>query len=45
MWPLVEGVAKKVGLLDNLRAITAAIREAGIQVFIAPHRRWQPGDL
>lgn len=44
MWPMVEGVARKVGLLDNLRAITAAIRQAGIQIFIAPHRRWQPGD-
>ena len=45
MWPLVEGVAKEVGLLDNLRTITAAIRQAGIQIFIAPHRRWQPGDF
>lgn len=45
LWPMVEGVAKRVGLLDNLRTITAAIRQAGIQVFIAPHRRWQPGDF
>lgn len=45
LWPMVESVAKKVGLLDNLRAITTAIRAAGIQVFIAPHRRWQPGDF
>lgn len=28
LWPLVEGVAKEVGLLDNLRTITAAIRAA-----------------
>lgn len=45
MWPLVESVATKVGLLDNLRTITAAIRKAGIQVFIAPHRRWASGDF
>lgn len=45
LWPMVEGVAKQVGLLDNLRTITAAIRQAGIQIFIAPHRRWQPGDF
>ncbi len=44
LWPLVEGVAKEVGLLDNLRTITAAVRKAGIQVFIVPHRRWEPGD-
>jgi len=43
-WPMVKGVANDVGLLDNLRTITAAIREAGIQVFIVPHRRWEPGD-
>lgn len=45
LWSMVEGVARKVGLLDNLRAITTAVRQAGIQVFIAPHRRWQPGDF
>jgi len=44
LWPLVEGVAKEVGLLDNLRTITAAIRKAGIQIFIVPHRRWELGD-
>lgn len=43
-WPLVEGVANEVGLLGNLRTITAAIRKAGIRVFIVPHRRWEPGD-
>lgn len=45
MWPLIEAVAKEVGLLNNLRNITAAIRQAGIQVLIAPHRRWQTGDF
>jgi nicotinamidase-related amidase len=43
-WPLVRGVANEVGLLDNLRTITAAIRKAGIQVFIVPHHRWEPGE-
>jgi len=43
-WPKVKGVANDVGLLDNLRTITAAVRKAGIQIFIVPHRRWEPGD-
>lgn len=33
-----------MGLLDNLRDITQAVRAAGIQVVVVPHRRWQPGD-
>src|SRR6266704_100891 len=44
LWPLVEGVATEVGLLDNLRTVTAAIRKAGIPVFIVPHHRWELGD-
>jgi nicotinamidase-related amidase len=43
-WPMVKGVASEVGLLDNLRTVLAAIRRAGIQVFVVPHRRWKPGD-
>jgi nicotinamidase-related amidase len=43
-WPSVQDVANEVGLLDNLRTLTTAIRTAGIQVFIVPHRRWEPGD-
>jgi nicotinamidase-related amidase len=43
-WPMVKGVANDVGLLDNLRTITAEIRKSGIQIFIVPHRRWEPGD-
>jgi nicotinamidase-related amidase len=27
-WPMVEGVANQIGLLDNLRTITAAVRKA-----------------
>lgn len=41
---MVKGVANDVELLDKLRRINAAIRQAGIQVFIVPHRRWEPGD-
>jgi nicotinamidase-related amidase len=44
LWPMVQGVAREVGLLDNLRAVAAAIRKAGIPIFIVPHRRWETGD-
>ena len=43
-WPRVGPIAEQNGLLDNLRAIVKAIRDAEIRVFIAPHRRWEPGD-
>jgi nicotinamidase-related amidase len=43
-WPLVGGVADEVGLLGNLRTIATAVRQAGIPVFIVPHRRWERGD-
>jgi nicotinamidase-related amidase len=43
-WPRVGPIAEEIGLLDNLRAIVKAIRKARIQVVIAPHRRWEPGD-
>jgi nicotinamidase-related amidase len=44
LWPLIKPVAEEVGLLENLRAIDEAVRAAGIQVMIVPHRRWQPSD-
>jgi nicotinamidase-related amidase len=44
VWPRLKDVAEHVGLLDNLRAIVAAVRTAGFKVFIVPHRRWEPGD-
>ncbi|QAY79071.1 isochorismatase family cysteine hydrolase [Sphingosinicella sp. BN140058] len=44
VWPRVQEVAEAVGLLANLKALQAAARSAGIQVAIAPHRRWEPGD-
>ncbi|EJB06058.1 nicotinamidase-related amidase [Rhizobium leguminosarum] len=44
VYPRLKPIADEVGLLDNLRRLDAAIRAAGIQVAIAPHRRWEPGD-
>ena len=44
LWRVVEAVAKEVGLLDNLRIITAAARKAGIRIFFVPHHHWEPGD-
>ncbi|WP_225625937.1 isochorismatase family cysteine hydrolase [Streptomyces werraensis] len=43
-WPLVKDVATEVGLLDNLRDVVAAGREAGARIMFVPHRRWQEGD-
>jgi len=37
VWPRIRDVAEKVGLLDNLREVVAAVRAAGIRVFIVPH--------
>ncbi len=37
IWSRVKEVATEVGLLDNLRAISGAVRRAGIQIFIVPH--------
>lgn len=44
VWPFIKDVAGEVGLLDNLRTINRAVRNAGVQVVYVPHRRWQPGD-
>jgi nicotinamidase-related amidase len=44
IWSRVKDIAIEVGLLDNLRAISNAVRVAGIQILIVPHRRWEPGD-
>ncbi|MFL4904093.1 cysteine hydrolase [Streptomyces sp. MMS24-I2-30] len=44
IWPRIEPMATKVGLLDHLRSVVAAARAAGIQVVFVPHRRWVPGD-
>lgn len=44
IYPRVKAVADENGLLDNLRRVSGAVRAAGIQVVIVPHRRWEPGD-
>ncbi|MEU7763981.1 isochorismatase family cysteine hydrolase [Nocardia sp. NPDC049190] len=44
LWPLVEPVATEVSLLDNLRAVVAAGRQAHLRILFVPHRRWQEGD-
>jgi nicotinamidase-related amidase len=44
VWPAIKPIAEEVNLLENLRAIDGAVRAAGVQRIIVPHRRWQPGD-
>jgi nicotinamidase-related amidase len=44
LWPRLESIATKVGLLDNLRSVVTSAREAGMRVVFVPHRRWEPGD-
>lgn len=44
LWPMVSDVAERVGLIDNLRAVTKAVRDAGVQVVIVPHHRATPTD-
>ncbi|MFI6183232.1 hypothetical protein ACIA8R_47430 [Nonomuraea sp. NPDC051191] len=39
VWPRLEPVAQAIGLLDNLRAMIAAARAAGVRVVFVPHRR------
>ena len=43
-YPLIEPIAKKVGLLENLRNLDRAVRTSGVPVVFVPHRRWEPGD-
>jgi len=45
LWPIVAAIAKEVRLLDNLRRIQAAVRKAGVRVFIVPHHRFEPNDF
>ncbi|MFV8160989.1 isochorismatase family cysteine hydrolase [Mycobacterium sp. 134] len=44
LWPRIRDVAGKVNLLENLSELLNAVRGARIQVFVVPHRRWEPGD-
>lgn len=45
LWRMVAEVATSVGLHENLKRVTTAVRAAGVQVVIVPHHRWRPGDL
>lgn len=45
VWPMLRQVAERVGLVQNLCRVVDAARASGARLFIAPHRRWQPGDL
>ncbi len=44
IWPRIKPIAEEVGLLANLKSIVGAVRSAGLRVFVAPHRRWEPSD-
>jgi nicotinamidase-related amidase len=45
IYPRLREVAEAVGLHQHIRDLLATVRSAGIQVVIAPHRRWHPGDF
>ncbi|MFJ7108550.1 hypothetical protein ACIQU2_13260 [Pseudomonas sp. NPDC098740] len=38
-------VADSVGTLANLKAVVAAARKAGMQIFYVPHHRAEPDEL
>ena len=44
VWPRVGEVVESTGTVTHLRELLAAFRGTGLPVFIAPHRRWRPGD-
>ena len=45
LYPRLKEVAESVDLHQHIRELLAAVRAARIQVAIAPHRRWHPGDF
>ena len=45
IYPRLKEVAESVGLHKHIRELLSAVRAAGMQVAIAPHRRWRPGDF
>jgi nicotinamidase-related amidase len=45
LYPRLKEVAESVDLHQHVRELLTAVRAAGIQVVIAPHRRWRPGDF
>lgn len=45
MWPALSEVAKSVDLHANLARVRAAVRAAGIPIFILPHHRHKSTDF
>ena len=45
MWPALSEVAKSVDLHANLARVRAAVRDAGMPIFILPHHRHKPTDF
>ena len=45
IYPRLKEVAEAVGLHQHIRELLAAVRAGDMQVVIAPHRRWRPGDF
>ncbi|MDC0712510.1 cysteine hydrolase [Stigmatella sp. ncwal1] len=45
LWPMVSKVATEVGLIDNLKKVTAKARASGLKIVIVPHHRWKPNEL
>nr|WP_205923281.1 cysteine hydrolase [Rhizobium leguminosarum] len=44
LYERIKEVAQAVDLFENLRRVTKAARQAGIQVFVVPHHRSRDGD-
>jgi nicotinamidase-related amidase len=44
MWPRTRDVVESTGTVEHLRELLTGFRAAGLPVFVAPHRRWRPGD-
>lgn len=45
LYPHAKEVAESVNLLEHLKKIVSAVREAGIRVFFVPHHRAEPDDF
>jgi nicotinamidase-related amidase len=43
-WPATKETAASQGLIEHMQQALAAARARGVEVFIVPHRRYQPGD-
>ncbi|MZE70477.1 isochorismatase family cysteine hydrolase [Streptomyces sp. SID5789] len=44
IWPRLEPMAEKTGLLGHLRSVVATARKTGTRLIFVPHRRWEEGD-